>query len=510
MISRKSHESKRGALVRGRVSMWRSLVSVAVLSLAGLALTVPVASASGVPTATTEAASGASYQKVTLNGTVNPDGLVTTYHFEYGETTSYGTKIPVPDVYAGEGTSNVKVSQTIKGLKLGPTYHFRIAATNSDGTTYGEDRTFTSTSWAIAGQEPQSPVTVMSKGAIKIEEEKIPTVFGGGHFTVECTEGTGEGTIGASGGGEKKKLSWTGCKVVSSTNTICTVGSEIKEVGAYDLPWRTTLVSSEGAVREQLAGYENGKPALHYNCAGLGDEVTGFTSFAIKTVAGGVDETFDSHSGTLKSAISYTTTVEGTQLIKSPSGGTLSVGLSIGEWLVGGKAPEGAAAVGSKGALKIELQPESIDGGGYVKIECSETGEGAVGPGGEGEATGVKLTGCKAVESTNSQCSAGASTPVTALDLPWRTVLVTTEATTRELVIEDGKGLPGYKVECGLLGTVQGTENTSMGVKSVSGGVEQTLEAEQDDWSGFLNRVRLNASLLLESPHSGTLTFKEG
>ena len=85
MIGRKSQEPKRGALVRGRVSMLRSVVTVAMSSLAGLALMVPVASASGVPTATTEAASGASYQKVTLNGTVNPDGLVTSYHFEYGK-----------------------------------------------------------------------------------------------------------------------------------------------------------------------------------------------------------------------------------------------------------------------------------------------------------------------------------------------------------------------------------------------------------------------------------------
>ena len=276
-----------------------------------------------------------------------------------------------------------------------------------------------------------------------------------------------------------------------------------------DLPWRTTLVSSEGATREQVAEDGKGKPTVEFTCNNIVDGIKGFTSLAIKTVTGGVDETFDSHSGTLESTFG-TATLEGTQLIESPSSGTLSAGLSLGEWLVGGKAPEAAVAVASKGPLKIELQPTLSDGGGYIEIECSETGEGAVGPGGEGEAAGVKLTGCKAVESTNSLCKAGASTPVTALDLPWRTVLVTTEATTRELVIEGGKGLPGYKVECGSLGTVQGTENTSMGVKSVSGGVEQTLEAEQRGWFSEINRVRLNASLLLESPRSGTLTFKEG
>ena len=87
----------------------------------------------------------------------------------------------MPDVYAGEGTSNVKLSQTIKGLKLGPTYHFRIAATNSDGTTYGADHTFTtitSTSWVIAGQEPKSAVTVSSKGSVKVHIEKVGSLRG--------------------------------------------------------------------------------------------------------------------------------------------------------------------------------------------------------------------------------------------------------------------------------------------------------------------------------------------
>ena len=515
MIGRKSRELKRGASKRRHMNVLGSVIASAALSVTGLALMAPVASAEPVlPTITTEAASGASYQKVTLNGTVNPNGLTTTYHFEYGETTSYGTKIPVPDASAGNGTSNVKVSETIRGLKLGPTYHFRLVATNGGGTAYGEDRTFTTitgTSWAVAGQEPKSSVTVKSKGAIKIQEEKIPALFGGGHFTVECAESTGEGTVGASGGGEQKKLSWTGCKVVNSTNTTCPTGTEIVGgVQAHDLPWRTTLVSSEGAVREQVAEDGKGKPALTYICKNISNEVFGFTSFATKTVAGGVDEAFDSHSGTLKSTISMTPVVEGTQLIESPSSGMLTAGLRMGEWLVGGKAPAGAVAVGSKGTFKIELQPTAFDGGGYVEIECSETGEGAVGPGGEGEATGVKLTGCKAVASTNSLCAAGATTPVTALDLPWRTVLVTTESGTQELVIENGKGRPGYRVECGSLGTLQGTENTSMSVKGVAGGVEQTLEVQQGGWTGEVNRVRLSAGLLLESPLSGALTFKEG
>ena len=44
---------------------------------------------------TTEAATLVTTTSATLNGTVNPGGLATTYYFEYGTTTSYGTDIPI-------------------------------------------------------------------------------------------------------------------------------------------------------------------------------------------------------------------------------------------------------------------------------------------------------------------------------------------------------------------------------------------------------------------------------
>jgi len=95
------------------------------------------------PAATTGSASGVTDKAATLNGTVNPNGLATEYRFEYGTTTSYGTKVPVPDKAIGSGESNVEASQGASGLKASTTYHFRLAATNVEGTAYGEDKTFT-------------------------------------------------------------------------------------------------------------------------------------------------------------------------------------------------------------------------------------------------------------------------------------------------------------------------------------------------------------------------------
>jgi RHS repeat-associated protein len=95
------------------------------------------------PAVTTEAASGLSAEAATLNGKVNPNGIATTYQFEYGTTTSYGTKVPASPGSAGSGTAAKAVSQAVSGLKAGTTYHFRLIATNEAGIRTGEDKTFT-------------------------------------------------------------------------------------------------------------------------------------------------------------------------------------------------------------------------------------------------------------------------------------------------------------------------------------------------------------------------------
>lgn len=75
-----------------------------------------------------------------LNGEVNPEGLPTTWWFEYGTTTGYGTKVPIP---AKEINSPwalwFEVNGTATGLVPGNTYHYRLVAQNSAGITYGTD-----------------------------------------------------------------------------------------------------------------------------------------------------------------------------------------------------------------------------------------------------------------------------------------------------------------------------------------------------------------------------------
>jgi hypothetical protein len=96
------------------------------------------------PAVATSPASEVTETSAILNGTLNPFGLPATYHFEYGETTSYGSRVPAAiDAAGGSGYGVKFFSRTITGLTPGTTYHFRLVGANSLGTAEGSDRTFT-------------------------------------------------------------------------------------------------------------------------------------------------------------------------------------------------------------------------------------------------------------------------------------------------------------------------------------------------------------------------------
>ena len=69
------------------------------------------------PAVVTGAASSVTPTTATLNGTVDPNGRATTWFFEYGTSTSYGTKTAAKD--AGSGGSAVAVSAALASLERG-------------------------------------------------------------------------------------------------------------------------------------------------------------------------------------------------------------------------------------------------------------------------------------------------------------------------------------------------------------------------------------------------------
>jgi hypothetical protein len=77
-----------------------------------------------------------------LHAVINPFEEATTYRFEYGTTTSYGNKVPVPNGEINASPTAQERTVPITGLSSG-TYHFRVVAENNAGVTTTGDQTFT-------------------------------------------------------------------------------------------------------------------------------------------------------------------------------------------------------------------------------------------------------------------------------------------------------------------------------------------------------------------------------
>src|SRR4051812_19911787 len=92
-------------------------------------LLITASAQASVPAATTGNATALTQTSATLHGTVKPNNENTTWHFEVGPTTTYGTNTPEQGpVNAGAG--NTPVSTDIGSLAPGTVYHFRLVATN--------------------------------------------------------------------------------------------------------------------------------------------------------------------------------------------------------------------------------------------------------------------------------------------------------------------------------------------------------------------------------------------
>jgi hypothetical protein len=99
----------------------------------------------GKPGVSTLSAGRRSYTEAVLIAMVDPKGTATSFFFEYGTTSEYGSRTAEQPA---EGPGAEEERATLDGLTPDTTYHFRIVATNSEGTSYGADRTFST------GQEP--------------------------------------------------------------------------------------------------------------------------------------------------------------------------------------------------------------------------------------------------------------------------------------------------------------------------------------------------------------------
>ena len=190
-----------------------------------------------VPIVTTTAATGVTVTAGTMNGTVNPNGLATTYHFEWGTSISYGTSTTA--VSAGSGTAALPVSSSLSALTTGTTYHYRLVGVNSQGTTNGYDMTFTpggasvitTAATAITTTTATSGGNVTTDGGVSVNARGVcwsttanPTIVGPNH----TIDGSGLGTFTSSITGLAASTTYHVRAYATNTNAVTYYGDDLQ------------------------------------------------------------------------------------------------------------------------------------------------------------------------------------------------------------------------------------------------------------------------------------------
>ena len=109
------------------------------------------------PYAVTENPTGVSVTSATLNGSINPNGTMTGWQFQWGTTTNYGNATSFTS--AGNGTNFVSVATSLTNvLTPDASHHYRVVATNSFGTAYGSDVLLQTASYFFSNAGGNFPV----------------------------------------------------------------------------------------------------------------------------------------------------------------------------------------------------------------------------------------------------------------------------------------------------------------------------------------------------------------
>ena len=127
-----------------------ALVALVAIGRPSISDVLVSARTSGVKTGAASAVTSAS---ATLNGSVNPRRSGTSVYFEWGTSTAYGLTTPATAV---SGRGNVTVVATLDWLTASTSYHYRLVAKDAKATSYGADRTFTTSSGSTPTSTPST------------------------------------------------------------------------------------------------------------------------------------------------------------------------------------------------------------------------------------------------------------------------------------------------------------------------------------------------------------------
>ena len=122
------------------------------------------------PRCATGSATALTANSAILNGTINPNGAITTYYFEYGTSSSYGST--TSEIDTGSGTNSISVAANLTSLNSNTTYYYRIVATNNSGTIKGGQKSFTTSATfyvQVKANGQDGPVVISQSTPVSIE-----------------------------------------------------------------------------------------------------------------------------------------------------------------------------------------------------------------------------------------------------------------------------------------------------------------------------------------------------
>jgi hypothetical protein len=248
---------------------------------------------SGAPSVTTEDATSIAPTSARLNGTVTPNGLSTSWYFQYGTSTGYGSKTSTHS--AGSGAAPQKASVAVSGLKRATVYHFRLVGSNSAGTTVGGDHTFSTSlppgvqtgaaqSVGVGGATLTGSVDPKSRSTKWWFEYGTTTRYG--TKTAAKNAGSGSGAVAVS-------LAITGLQAATAYHFRLVASSDAGTAAGADQTFSTQGVTLTTTTREVVYG---GRIRLQGSVPTLapGEQVTVFAQpfgrsspFSIATVLSG-------------------------------------------------------------------------------------------------------------------------------------------------------------------------------------------------------------------------------
>ncbi len=261
------------------------------------------------PIVTTNAASSISSTSATLNGTVNPNGALSTAYFEWGTSSTLSTYSTTASQSIGSGTSDVSVTANLTGLSVNTTYYYRVVGQNSVGTQKGLIVSFTTSGIA-------------------------PTVTTSSAGSVTSTSATLNGTVNPNGLATIAYFEWGTSSTLSSPST-----TESQSIGsgtsAVSVTANLTGLSANTTyyyrvVGQNSAGIQRGL-IISFVTSGIAPTVTTSTATSITSTSATLDGSVNANGLSATVTFQYgTTSSYGSTVTATPSpvSGTSSVSVS--------------------------------------------------------------------------------------------------------------------------------------------------------------------------------------